>query len=247
MTRPPASVASHLFGGIVLAFLLLPILAVVPASLNGQSFIKIPPASYSIRWYQAFYADSGWVSSIINSAKVAALACLFTVVIGTMVAIAVDRLGPRMRMAVMGLVMAPATESIMGSLPLGKAGVGSAVNDTTRQVGGALGIAIIGSVLSSVYGSKIADFLTSAGLPHSAVEGARDSLGGALAIAGKVGGSNGAAIATAAKSAFVDALHGGAIVAAIAAALGTAVVVVWLPSHAPAPVAERSITGWDRP
>ncbi|MFN8051514.1 MAG: MFS transporter [Acidimicrobiales bacterium] len=137
----------------------------------------------------------------------------------------------------MGLVMAPATESIMGSLPLGKAGVGSAVNDTTRQVGGALGIAIIGSVLSSVYGSKIADFLTSAGLPHSAVEGARDSLGGALAIAGKVGGSNGAAIATAAKSAFVDALHGGAIVAAIAAALGTAVVVVWLPSHAPAPVA----------
>lgn len=119
MTRPPASVASHLFGGIVLAFLLLPILAVVPASLNGQSFIKIPPASYSIRWYQAFYADSGWVSSIINSAKVAALACLFTVVIGTMVAIAVDRLGPRMRMAVMGLVMAPIiVPTIMTSIAL---------------------------------------------------------------------------------------------------------------------------------
>ena len=58
----------------------------------------------------------------------------------------------------LGLVMAPATESVMGSLPLAKAGVGSAVNDTTRQVGGALGVAIVGSVVSSVYGTKIADF-----------------------------------------------------------------------------------------
>ena len=57
----------------------------------------------------------------------------------------------------MGLTMAPATESVMGSLPLAKAGVGSAVNDTTRQVGGALGVAIVGSVLASVYGSKITD------------------------------------------------------------------------------------------
>ena len=55
-----------------------------------------------------------------------------------------------------GLVMAPATESIMGSLPLAKAGVGSAVNDTTRQIGGALGVAIVGSVMSSTYASKIA-------------------------------------------------------------------------------------------
>ena len=54
----------------------------------------------------------------------------------------------------MGLVMAPATESIMGSLPRAKAGVGSAVNDTTRQVGGALGVAVIGSVMTSMYGSR---------------------------------------------------------------------------------------------
>jgi len=51
----------------------------------------------------------------------------------------------------MGMTMAPATESVMGSLPREKAGVGSAINDTTRQVGGALGVAIIGSVVSSVY------------------------------------------------------------------------------------------------
>src|SRR5256885_1584498 len=59
----------------------------------------------------------------------------------------------------MALTMAPATESIMGSLPLGKAGVGSAVNDTTRQVGGALGVAVIGSVLASLYGSQVGGFL----------------------------------------------------------------------------------------
>ena len=50
----------------------------------------------------------------------------------------------------MGMTMAPATESVMGSLPRAKAGIGSAINDTTRQVGGALGVAIIGSVVSSV-------------------------------------------------------------------------------------------------
>ena len=57
----------------------------------------------------------------------------------------------------MGLVMAPATESIMGSLPRAKAGVGSAMNDTTRQVGGALGVAVVGSVMLSVYGGRVAN------------------------------------------------------------------------------------------
>ena len=55
----------------------------------------------------------------------------------------------------MGLTMAPATESVMGSLPREKAGVGSAVNDTTRQVGGALGVAVIGSIVASVYAASV--------------------------------------------------------------------------------------------
>jgi EmrB/QacA subfamily drug resistance transporter len=59
----------------------------------------------------------------------------------------------------MGLTMAPATESIMGSVPLARAGVGSAVNDTTRELGGAVGVAVIGSVFASVYGSRIVDAL----------------------------------------------------------------------------------------
>ena len=68
----------------------------------------------------------------------------------------------------MGLVMAPATESIMGSLPRAKAGVGSAMNDTTRQVGGALGVAVVGSVMLSTYGGRVGDAITGAHLPVSA-------------------------------------------------------------------------------
>ena len=68
----------------------------------------------------------------------------------------------------MALTMAPATESIMGSLPLGKAGVGSAVNDTTRQVGGALGVAVVGSVLASTYGNQVGEFLRGKTVPSGA-------------------------------------------------------------------------------
>ena len=83
----------------------------------------------------------------------------------------------------MGLTMAPATESIMGSLPRAKAGIGSAMNDTTRQVGGAFGVAIIGSVMSSLYGSRVADAFSGAGLTGPPVEVAKEGLGQALAVA----------------------------------------------------------------
>lgn len=147
----------------------------------------------------------------------------------------------------MGLVMAPATESIMGSLPLGKAGVGSAVNDTTRQVGGALGVAIVGSVLSSVYGSRIEEVLGDSGLPARAVDGASDSLGAALMLAARIGGADGAALQRSASEAFVEALHGGAIVAAVAAALGALIVFRFLPAHAPTTAEVAELVGDDLP
>jgi len=78
----------------------------------------------------------------------------------------------------MGLIMAPATESIMGSLPKAKAGVGSAVNDTTRQAGGALGVAVIGSVFAATYHRVIN---VPAGLPAGAPEMVHDSIGKAIA------------------------------------------------------------------
>ncbi len=139
----------------------------------------------------------------------------------------------------MGLTMAPATESIMGSLPLAKAGVGSAVNDTTRQVGGALGVAVIGSVLSSGYGPKIADALANRPLPRAAKGAARSSLGGALQVASRVRGLRipgadaiAGTIAGTAKSAFVDGLHAGVVVAAGAALVGAVVALAWLPARA---------------
>lgn len=119
MTRGFATIASQVFGAIVLSFLVLPIFAVVPASLNAQSFIKIPPNGYSLRWYESFFDDSSWVTSVVNSGKVAGLACLFTVIVGTMVAVALNRLGPRLRIMMTGLVMAPlVVPAIMISIAL---------------------------------------------------------------------------------------------------------------------------------
>ena len=135
----------------------------------------------------------------------------------------------------MGMTMAPATESIMGSLPRAKAGVGSAVNDTTRQVGGALGVAILGSLLASAYRSSLG-----AGVPAAA----RASVGGALGVARGLGGEPGAALAAAAKSAYVDGMGVGVLVAAGVALLGSAVALVFLPSRAKpdeAPSAEEAV------
>jgi hypothetical protein len=116
----------------------------------------------------------------------------------------------------MGLVMAPATDSVMGSLPRAKAGVGSAVNDTTRQVGGALGVAIIGSVVSSVYGSKITEFFAGKPAPKAAVDAAKNSLGGAIAVSKEVAtqpipGAKGlsTALIHTANQAFVEAFRWG--------------------------------------
>jgi len=138
----------------------------------------------------------------------------------------------------MGLTMAPATESIMGSLPPEKAGVGSAVNDTTREIGGALGVAVLGSVLSSVFTSKVGDAFDAVPLPHDVRDVAEHSIGGALAVAGRVGGEAGTTIAGLARSAFVDGFHTISIVAAGFAAVGAVVAFVFLPARAPA-VAEE--------
>jgi len=126
----------------------------------------------------------------------------------------------------MGLTMAPATESIMGSLPLGKAGVGSAVNDTTRQVGGALGVAIIGSVASSLYSSHVVDAIP-ANVPPRVAGEIENSLGVALQAGARIPG-----LADAAQIAFVDGMRAAVLVAAAAAILGAVVAALWLPARA---------------
>ncbi len=130
----------------------------------------------------------------------------------------------------MGLTMAPATESIMGSLPLAKAGVGSAMNDTTRMVGGALGVAVLGSVLASSYGSAIEPALR--GLPPQIAEAAGDSIGAVSTIAPRLGEAGGALLA-AGRAAFIEGMTNAVLIGAAVAALGAILVLLFLPARAP--------------
>lgn len=113
----------------------------------------------------------------------------------------------------MGHVMPPATTSIMSSLPLGKAGVGSAVNDTTREVGGALGVAILGSLLASSFRSKV-DGVLPAGVPAEIREAARSSVGAAVTVGERLGGEAGDLLATVGRNAYVDGMGVALLVAA---------------------------------
>lgn len=161
-----------------------------------------------------------------------------------------DLLGPMVVLASgMGLTMAPATESIMGSIPREKAGIGSAMNDTTRQVGGALGVAVIGSVLASVYRPNVTENLASTGLAEiaaghgstaaqaqQAIQAIHDQLGAAFVVAdrlpGGTHGSLGSSVIHAAQSAFVDGFAGAVLVGALVALVGAAVVFAFLPARA---------------
>jgi uncharacterized membrane protein YeaQ/YmgE (transglycosylase-associated protein family) len=129
----------------------------------------------------------------------------------------------------MGFAMAPATDSIMGALPAAQAGVGSAVNDTTREIGGVLGVAVMGSVASSTYAHQVASGVSS--LPHGASDTARSSLGGAPTVAQYIGGPTGNHVADAARETFVAGASTGLFVAIIAAAIGAVIALRYLPAR----------------
>ena len=125
----------------------------------------------------------------------------------------------------MGFTSAPATESIMGAVPEANAGVGSGVNDTTRELGGTLGVAVIGSVFASLFASGV-DRLP-AGVPAAA----SDSIGSAFAIADQIGGAQGAIVRDIAAGGFYDGLTAGCLVAAGVCAVGSIFVAIMLPSR----------------
>lgn len=124
-----------------------------------------------------------------------------------------------------GLAMAPTTAMIMAAVPLNRAGMGSAVNDTAREVGGAAGIAVLGSILATRYRAGLGDLAER--LPGEAGELFRRGVGQALQVSRGVGGSRGAELAGAAQDSFVHAmavtLRVGSATAAVAA-----VAVLWL-------------------
>jgi EmrB/QacA subfamily drug resistance transporter len=141
----------------------------------------------------------------------------------------------------MGFTSAPATEAIMGVVPRAKAGVGSAVNDATRLLGGTLGVAVIGSVYASVYGSRLSSLLP-AHTPARLAHAAHSSVGAALAAAQGLSAAGahalGGAVANAATSAFVRGLSVGCLVAGGIAAAGAIAAALLLPAHPPS--AERA-------
>ena len=153
----------------------------------------------------------------------------------------------------LGFTTAPATESIMGTLPADKAGVGSAVNDTTRELGGTLGVAIIGSVFSSLYvGSldRAANDPTGvfAQLPPEAQEATRESVGAARVVAARVAEQAGAGAAQGyldqVSDAFMSGIRVGTLVAAGVALLGAIVASRFLPARAlAAPAGEVANAG----
>ena len=136
----------------------------------------------------------------------------------------------------MGSVMAPATESIMSVVPREKAGAGAAVNNSVRQVGGALGVAILGSVLAGAYAAHLGDATDA--LPESAREQADESIVGTLAAVDRVQedgtpeeAAAAAGVVEPAREAFVDAMHITAVGTAAAGAIAVVVVLVWLPGR----------------
>jgi EmrB/QacA subfamily drug resistance transporter len=127
----------------------------------------------------------------------------------------------------MGLAGAPATESIMGSLPAERANIGSAVNDTTRELGGALGVAIVGSIMSSLYATQLSGALP-ADVPAPVAQAARASVGAGVTL--------GPGVADAAREAFVHAMSRASILAALVAVFGAFIAWRHLPAREGAPV-----------
>ncbi|HEX3394988.1 MAG TPA: MFS transporter, partial [Acidimicrobiales bacterium] len=138
-----------------------------------------------------------------------------------------------------GLSTAPATEAIMGVVSKDRAGVGSAVNDATRELGGTLGVAVIGSIFASLYIHAINTSQAAAVIPADLLARSRDSVGAALLGASQLATSNpraAALLTDAAHGAFFDGFTAGCVVAGSVALVGAAFVFLFLPAHPEVPL-----------
>jgi EmrB/QacA subfamily drug resistance transporter len=128
-----------------------------------------------------------------------------------------------------GLAIPAATESVMGSLPGGDTGVGSAANGTFLQTGGALGVAVIGSLLNTRYTSDMTATLAPYHVPHQAMQTILGSIGGALEVAARAGGVLGTELGRAAREAFASGMDLGLVTGAAVALTGCVIALVALP------------------
>ena len=141
-----------------------------------------------------------------------------------------------------GLLLPTATNSVVGSVPQGDSGIGSAVNTTALQVGGALGVAVIGSAMLTRYQNHMTAALTGRHIPTAAMHTIIGSLGGALAVANRAGAATGPLLARTARAAFMSGMQISLEIGALVALAGALLVLTRLPSRTspPSPVPPRT-------
>ncbi|MGC1419031.1 MAG: MFS transporter [Acidimicrobiales bacterium] len=129
------------------------------------------------------------------------------------------------------LSLAPCTESVMGSLPRSQAGVGSATNDTAMQLGGALGVGVLGTVLNLRYQHLMAHAVAGAKVPAPIEKVIESSLGTALAVARRAPKGLGAQLASVARRSFVSGMDEALLIATVVVGLAALVIAVMLPNQ----------------
>jgi EmrB/QacA subfamily drug resistance transporter len=191
---------------------LLPVaISIALASILGPRLVeRVGTTSVVATGLAVFAAGLGWASTVEAATTYREIALQMVLLGGGL-----------------GLTTAPATEAIMGSLSADKAGVGSAVNDTTRELGGTLGVAIVGSVFASVYSGRLGSAPALAGLPADLRSAMQHSMALAHRVIGQLPAGPAADVRRAVNQAFLDGLHVGSLVCA-GIALTAAVVVAWL-------------------
>jgi len=132
----------------------------------------------------------------------------------------------------LALVTSPATDAVMGELPREKAGIGSAVNDVSREVGGTLGVAISGSVFASLYGPKLGELVAKLNMPAEAVALAKESAGAGFAVAEMSPTPEAAAaVRQAVSEAFMHGFHTACFTGAGVALFGALFALKFLPAR----------------
>jgi EmrB/QacA subfamily drug resistance transporter len=133
-----------------------------------------------------------------------------------------------------GLALPTSSGSVVGSVPREHSGVASATNTTANQIGGALGVAVVGSLLTTRYTGRVTAALAGQHVPAAAMTAIKGSLGGALDVAAKLPGAPAEALAHLARAAFASGVDLGMLTAAGVAAVGLLITLIWLPRRAQA-------------
>jgi hypothetical protein len=132
----------------------------------------------------------------------------------------------------LGYIAAPATEAVMGALPKARAGIGSAVNTVARMVAGSIGVAALGSALSSVYTARfVREASGLPGLPEEIMGAAKESVGAGVILAGKLPQPLGDTVAHIAKESFMDGWHVMAYIAIALCLLGAFIMLSSMPDR----------------